>query len=214
MRLYLIRHGQSFTNVANWDTLPHLDVGLTDKGQQQAASLRDWLKQSGSKADALYCSTMLRAQETARYVAEALDCAPIQDDRLREITGNYASGQPVEAENLPRKFVDRWATQVPFSPRSLDIENVESWSHLRIRVGQFVEDLLQHYKGRQVYVVAHGGVLSAFCDNFFNVPMYRRCDVHHENTGMTLFEHWSNTSREPWHLHFLNRIDHLAGLSS
>ena len=75
MRLYLIRHGQSFTNVAKWDTLPNLDMGLTDIGNQQAAALRDWLKQSGSSADALYCSTMLRAQETARLCCRSVKAA-------------------------------------------------------------------------------------------------------------------------------------------
>ena len=70
MRLYVIRHGQSHVNVGDWATLDSMDAGLTEKGHQQAVALRDWLKENGRTCDALYASTMLRTQETARYVKQ------------------------------------------------------------------------------------------------------------------------------------------------
>ena len=48
MRLYLIRHGQSHVNVEDWATLDSMDAGLTERGHQQAAALRDWLKRQQS----------------------------------------------------------------------------------------------------------------------------------------------------------------------
>ena len=60
MHLYLIRHGQSFVNLREWDK-GNVDVGLTPLGQRQAAALAGWLPSVIPTVDALYASTMLRA---------------------------------------------------------------------------------------------------------------------------------------------------------
>lgn len=211
MQLYLIRHGESFVNRGDWENLPSMDAGLTEKGHQQAIALRDWLRDHRPQADILYCSTMRRAQETATYVSEALGLAPIGDDRLREIGNNYASGQPIEEANLPRTFDERWWDKMPFAPRALEPENSESWMHFRLRLAQFVEQVAENHPGQCVYVVAHHGVIGAIFDNLFNVGPYRRCAIQIKNTGWTLFEHHPETGREPWSLKYHNRIDHLIG---
>ncbi|MCU0498758.1 MAG: histidine phosphatase family protein [Anaerolineae bacterium] len=210
MRLIIVRHGESHVNVASWETLHTLDTELTPTGHQQATQLRNWLWKHGAKTDALYCSTMIRARQTAHYLSEAFNLAPTFDDRLREIGTTYATGLPIEEALLPRSFANRYADEAPFIPRSIEVENVESWMHFRIRLAVFIDDLIVKHLDQTVYVVAHGGVIAGMIDNVFNVGPYRRCSTLIDNTGWTEFGFKPNAGREPWTLRAHNRTDHLG----
>jgi len=211
MQLTIIRHGQSVVNLGNWDDLASMDTELTETGRQQAEKLRAWLKQTEATADVLYASTMRRTQETARYVEEALGLSAVWDDRIREIGNVYASGHPIEESFLPRIFSDSKPDKAPFTPRVSDVNGGESWVHFRIRLGQFLHDIMEQHADETVYVVAHGGVISAMFDNLFNVGPYRRCMVDTYNTAWMRCEYRPDADREPWILQAHNRIDHLIG---
>lgn len=213
MRLNLFRHGQSYVNSPDWQSVPNLDAGLTERGHQQAAALRDWLKANDTKADVLYSSTMQRTRETAQYVAEALNLSPIYDDRLRELGSVYATGEPIEAENLPRSYIEHTPKTHPFTPFSDDIKKAENWMQGRARLGHFVDELTQKHTEETVYVVAHGGVIAAIFANVFNTGPYRHCDVHNYQTSSTLLEYRPEHKGENWYLRHHNRIDHLIGTS-
>ena len=87
MHLYMIRHGQSHINLAEWDS-GNTDEGLTELGQKQAAALAQWLPGQVPEVDVLYTSTMRRALETTEHVAAAYDLTPNYEDSLREIGNN------------------------------------------------------------------------------------------------------------------------------
>lgn len=214
MHLFLIRHGESYVNLGNWDSLESMDTGLTEKGYQQAEALGAWLKESDMEADALYCSTMRRTLETAKYVSEAFNIPAVPDDRLREIGNSYKSGKAIEETKLPRRYNSNYAHVAPFLSRADEPDDVESWLHFRARLGDFIHGLMDQYYDKRVYIVAHGGVISAIFDNMYNVGPYRRCDVHNYNTSWTQFEYRTGERLSPWYLWFHNRIDHLiaAGL--
>lgn len=209
MYLYVIRHGQSHVNVGDWATMEIMDAGLTEKGHQQAQALRDWLKENNRSCDVLYASTMLRTQETARYVEEALGMDAIPDDRIREIGNSALDGTALSESQLPRKINPLKPAVAPFAARGIDVENGESWMHFRTRIGQFVDDMIAKHQGRRVYVVAHGGVVSGLLENIYNIGPYRHARADTRNTAWSMFEYQSRSGRENWVLHFHNRIDHL-----
>jgi 2,3-bisphosphoglycerate-dependent phosphoglycerate mutase len=211
MQLYIVRHGESHVNVGEWDKLDSMDAGLTEKGNQQAVALHNWLKEIGAEADVLYASTMFRAQETAYYLEEALGLEAVADDRLREIGNNHNDGQAVREADLPRSFATETPDKAPFIQRGLGVDDGESWMHFRIRLGKFIDELLTNHIDKTVYVVAHGGVVSAMFDNIFNVGPYRRGMVDTINTAWTHFEYRPELGHEPWILFSHNRIDHLIG---
>ena len=214
MELIIIRHGQSYVNLGDWQKLHTMDTQLTELGQQQAIALRDWLSKHNPSADALYASTMRRTRETARYVAEGLGLAPILDDRVREVGNSHHDGQPVDEEALPRLYNNSKTNRTPFTPIVADVDNAESWMHFRIRIGQFVHDIYDKHPEQTVYVVAHGGVIAALFDLAFNVGAYKHCAVNTENTGWTRFVYRPNQAYTDWVLYDHNRVDHLiqAGL--
>ena len=132
MHLYMIRHGQSYVNLKDWDK-GNSDEGLTDLGQRQAAALAAWLPHHLEHIDVLYASTMQRARETAVPLANAYDI-PIQfDDRLREIGNNRLDHQPWPSDDLP-EYGEYWGSERPFSSITPARKNGESLMHFRIRV--------------------------------------------------------------------------------
>ena len=61
--LVLIRHGQSEWNKLNLFT-GWKDIGLTKKGINEAESVGEKIKRIGTKFDAMYTSSLVRAQKT------------------------------------------------------------------------------------------------------------------------------------------------------
>lgn len=83
MRLILIRHGQTPSNVRGLlDTQPP-GPGLTELGTAQAAAVPTTL--AGEVVDAIYASTALRAQLTAAPLATACGLDVVIRSGLREI---------------------------------------------------------------------------------------------------------------------------------
>lgn len=208
MHVFLVRHGQSTSNVGGWDK--HDQNGhLTELGHKQAAALRDWLKARDFTTDVLYASTMQRTQQTVGYVEEAFGMKAIPDHRIREIGSAYASGDPIPDDQLPRVYNPHYPNIDPYSPRGIDLPESESWAHFRARIGQFFEKLVAEHKNEVVYIIAHGGVIAATLENMFNSGMYRHCDVYNDYTSWTYLQHIANSNREQWYLRAHNRIDHL-----
>ncbi len=210
MHLYMIRHGQSYINLKDWDN-GNSDEPLTDLGQRQAALLAEWLPNHLKQIDVLYASTMKRAQETAVPLAKAYDIPIQSDDRLREIGNNRLDHKPWPSEDLPQ-YGELWGSERPFSSITPNRENGESLMHFRIRLGSFIEEMLQKHRDQTVVAVCHGGVIELTFDHVFNIGPFRRCEVWSQNTGIAHFEYVEHPNRELWRLHSHSRVEHLAEL--
>ena len=67
--LYIVRHGQSLANTGA-ESMPDKIIPLTDLGIEQAKTLCDNWQALLPKPSAIYCSQMLRAQQTAQVFCE------------------------------------------------------------------------------------------------------------------------------------------------
>lgn len=215
MHLYLIRHGQSYVNLDDWKpaSSSEWDASLTPLGQQQAAALAAWLPTAVPHIDALYASTMKRAQETAVHLAQAYDIPIIPDDRLRELGNNRADHSPYPQDELPVQFIGVAESRSPFVPVMRDAADSETFTHFRTRVGLFVEAMRQQTEYEIVVAVCHGGVINAVFDTIFNVGVFRSCDIWNLNTAVTHFEYDPAVGHQSWKLHFQGRTEHLNGLA-
>jgi probable phosphoglycerate mutase len=211
MHLYLIRHGESHINipVEGGRSRDELDVGLTEKGQKQALAVTAWMKQEVPNINALYASTMKRALETAEFLADGYQCDIVVDNRLREIGNNRLDHSPLPNHELPNKYSSLSSYQFPFSPVAPMIDQGESFMHYRVRIGMFIEDMINRHQGETVIVVGHGGTVNAFADTIFNIGSYRQCDIRGNHTGVTYFRYMGKTDWETWRLYYLSRVDHL-----
>ena len=211
MQLYLIRHGQSYVNLKEWDQ-GNTDSPLTELGEQQAHALAAWLPVHLPHIDALYASTMQRARQTADIVAAPYDLTPQLDDRLRELGNNRLDHSAYAADDLPREYAEYWGA-MPFAPTMVGGDDVETVMHARTRVGLFVEDVVERHQDEVVVAVCHGGVVECVFAHVFNVGPWGRCEVWNYNTGLTHFEYVAGPGkRSVWRLHFHNRVEHLENL--
>ena len=210
MDLYLIRHGESFVNLKDWDR-GNTDAGLTTLGQRQANALASWLPNKLPKIDALYASTMKRALETAAPVADNYEMEIIRDDRLREVGNNRLDHQPWPSDDLP-EYGSFWGSERPFESITPERPAGESLMHFRVRIGSFIEEIISRHRDEVVPAVCHGGVIELAFDHMFNIGPFRRCEVWCKNTGICYFEYVEHPLRESWRLHFHSRVEHLAAL--
>ena len=155
--LVLMRHGQSLWNRENRFT-GSVDVPLTAKGRVDAANAA--LRCPGQKFDVAYCSTLIRAQETATLFLEALESNPplISDPVL--IEKNYGILQGLNKDRVKAVYGDEvynlWHRSYDIGP-----PGGESLYELGLRVHPFVKRVVGEdlRLGKNVLLVAHGNVI-------------------------------------------------------
>ena len=152
----LIRHGAYVRLPHPEGTEAACDGGLSELGRTQAEALRDRLARTRElQADALYCSTLPRARQTADIIAPALGLRPQPSPALCEWdSGNERLG----AEAFTRQF-DALSPALrrthAFSP------GFETIADFTARVHHLLKGLLQQHEGQTLVLVAHGGVVEA-----------------------------------------------------
>ena len=82
--LYLVRHGQTPYN-AEHRLQGQTDIPLSEVGREQARLLGERLKAEGARFDALYCSRLMRARETAGIIGSYIGLEPVVIEGVEEI---------------------------------------------------------------------------------------------------------------------------------
>jgi len=206
--LYLIRHGEAYSNVEPIVGGMKGCRGLTPTGLSQAQALEQRLALGEIAADVLYSSTLPRAAMTAEHVARALNL-PIQwDDALHEIRPGLADGMHLNEarERFPGFAVFFRELFTPLAPEG------ESWASFQHRASEALERIIAQHPDQRIVVVCHGGVIEV---SFFYLmqlgPQVRtRNSFHVRNTAIT---HWRRVverdGRIEWHLNAHNDHRHL-----
>ncbi|WP_340374779.1 histidine phosphatase family protein [Streptomyces sp. SS7] len=109
MRLLLVRHGQTPTNVRHLLDTAAPGPGLTALGERQAAALVDAL--ADEDLDAVYASTLVRTRLTAAPLAAARGLAVHVRDGIREVFAGDLEMRPGESAEaaLYMRTVFAWA---------------------------------------------------------------------------------------------------------
>ncbi|MFI7382559.1 histidine phosphatase family protein [Streptomyces sp. NPDC049813] len=108
MRLLLVRHGQTPSNLKHLLDTAEPGPGLTALGLEQAAALPDAL--ASEKIDALYVSTLVRTQLTAAPLAAATGLEPRVRAGIRElIAGDLEMRGDEEAAALYLRTAFAWS---------------------------------------------------------------------------------------------------------
>jgi len=155
-RIIAVRHGETAWNV---DTRiqGQLDIPLNDTGRWQAQRLARALAAS-EQIDAVYSSDLLRAWDTAQSIADATGLQTVTEPGLRERGfGSFQGKTFTELEGCWPDETARWRARDPhWAP-----PEGESLTDVRDRVARTTQALAQRHLGRQIVLVAHGGVLDA-----------------------------------------------------
>jgi broad specificity phosphatase PhoE len=146
--IYLVRHGNKKSGIG--------DVGLTAQGIEQAQLTAQHFK-TGLFLH-VYSSPLMRARETASYIAAAMGVPVVVDDRLRE-RANWGD----LPEQTFEDFVALWnrcSQNRHWLPPAGD-SAVQSGR----RIESFIRAVSQTETTPSVLAVAHGGVITDFLLN-------------------------------------------------
>ena len=158
----LIRHGETAWN-RELRFQGQLDVPLNDMGFEQAQRLKKRIVQAlaewqvqGRVPTRLISSDLLRAQQTAQPVAEALGQSCILNAGLREQC--YGMFEGMRSPDIQAQHPEAWQRWLAFDA-DVAVEGAETTRVFHDRVIAALQDLAQQYAGEHVVVVTHGGVL-------------------------------------------------------
>lgn len=166
--IYLVRHGQQEIDFAG-PVGDMVDPPLSERGQRQAQAAGRAL--SGRALDAVYCSTLRRARDTAAAIARHHGLEPVIIEDLREVEVWRDMPQDTSiADHLGAHYLtalrDRMAVEkvwdvYPFSESSLQF---------RRRAVNAVEALIAAHPGQRIAVACHGGVINTYVGHLIQSP--------------------------------------------
>jgi len=155
VEIFLGRHGQSEDNVAKVMG-GHRDVPLTDAGREQARNLGQGIIDAGLMFDAVYCSPLMRAHETADIVAGIAGLPkPIVIDDLIERNGGIMEG--VKFDDIRRTIKTAIIDADPIT-YFLDPEGAETFPELVIRGQKVLDEIHKRHASGRVLLVCHGDI--------------------------------------------------------
>jgi 2,3-bisphosphoglycerate-dependent phosphoglycerate mutase len=160
--LVLVRHGQSEWNLKNLFT-GWRDVGLTDKGVEEAQSAGSKLREEGLTFDIAYTSALKRAQDTLSIILEELGqpgLETVKDQALNE--RDYGDLTGLNKDDARKKWGE---DQVLIWRRSYDVAPPGGES-LKDTLARALPYYVRHIQpdvlsGRKTLVAAHGNSLRA-----------------------------------------------------
>ena len=179
--LILIRHGETeFNREGRFQG--GIDVPLNEHGRRQAERLAAQL--AHERIDALHCSDLLRARQTAAPTAAALGLPMQPDARLREQGFGVLEGLTfAEARERQPAALAVWARhQADSAP-----PGGETVRAFHDRVVAAVRDIAARHAGQRIAVVTHGGVLDMLWRAAHGLPLDGPRSVPIPNTGLNRF---------------------------
>lgn len=239
MRLYFIRHGQSANNALGYlnhdefEARRSHDPQLTDIGQQQAQLVAKFLAENVDMPQPspepfafthLYVSPMIRALDTAKPIADALDMQAEVWTDIHEIGGLFTAdaegvvtGYPglsratIEA-SYPRYTLPDHVTEDGWWNKNHGRETPDQFMARAIRVAMALRKRAN--SDEKIALVAHAAFLDSLLKALLSqLPTHpNNLFYNHYNTGITRIDFAeSNYSSAIDHLriHYMNRVDHL-----
>ena len=196
-RIVVVRHGQTHWNVEA-RIQGHGDSNLTEEGIAQAEAIASRL--ANEPCDELISSDLGRAHETARRIAARNGKSIVLDARLRERA--FGVGEGMGYAELDRTYPGSFIRTGAVDP-DLRVPGGESRRQFHARVCDALEDIATKHAGRNLIVVAHGGVLSSLYRHIHGIGLESVHPIPIANASYNLLRHdgrgwaieaWSDTA--------------------
>ncbi len=167
MLLYLTRHGETIWNRLG-KTQGIQDTSLTDLGRIQAKKLGQQLKKNNN-INAIYCSDLLRARETAEIIGKEISIEPTSSPLLREVAfGNWEGLSIPEIEEQYPGQLARWRNELTFAP-----EGGESLLAVQDRIVSFIKMIKEkhHDSDDNILIVSHAATTKVIILSLIGIPL-------------------------------------------
>ena len=180
MELYLVRHGETESNrqkrYKGWT-----ESSLSEKGIWQAEQAAAFLSSKG--IDAVYCSDLERAQNTARFIGKRTGIIPEVTPLLREIHfGRWEGMTYNEIESSWGEEIHRWIDD-PFCRSAPGGETLKT---VCTRMQTFLNYLCERYiNGQHIAAVSHGGSIRALLYQVMSLEPQSFWEIKIDNASVT-----------------------------
>lgn len=155
MKIYFFRHGESEANQLHVFSNVDDTYSLTEKGVEQVTALAARLRNSG--IERLYVSPLLRAQQSATIISQALGVETILAPALVEyFVGRLEGRSDDEAWNEYWRVSKAWTQEGRFAEA---LAGGESVYDMYERFGRFVDRLRAEKHHETIGLMSHGGLL-------------------------------------------------------
>jgi len=157
MRIYVIRHGETFENASNC-LVGRIDSDLTSEGINQASIVKDKFKDK--KIDLIVSSPLKRCVETAKIISNNRIKIELDDRLLGRDHGEF-TGMHKSKVN----FDDYWNYN-----KNIKYEQAENVVDLYNRVKELILSLKEQYSDKNIILVTHSGVIRVMYYYFNGIP--------------------------------------------
>ncbi|MBI4330714.1 MAG: histidine phosphatase family protein [Chloroflexi bacterium] len=181
LRLILVRHGETDRNSQMRLQGGRSDTPLNEKGEEQARCLGRAL--SGESLEAVYCSPLKRAMDTARAISGLHGLEPSPLPGLVELDMGVIDGRNIsEIRASQLDFWTRWRA----GDYSMSLPGGESLPQLRRRAWEAVRGILQRHPRGTVAAVSHSVALQTVLTAALGAPLESFSRFHVAVAGITI----------------------------
>lgn len=200
LKLYLIRHGQTFWNVEK-RIQGQAESDLTPEGILQSELVGKRL--STVDFDCVYVSPLRRTLQTLKAMSVDSVVPVVEDCRLMEICMGDWQGKLVEdlKNEYPNEIECFWS-----NPHTFNRDTCETYKQVYDRGVDFVRSVVAKHKTGNILVVTHGAFLKILFTYFRYLQLHDiPYVVHPHSTALSVVELKDGV----WNMHFWNDVSHL-----
>ena len=200
--IYIVRHGETLWN-AEGRIQGHTDVGLTEKGREQARATSRRL--SGVNFDVAYSSDMSRASDTARLILGERDTPLHSVQELREYNKGVFEGLTVDEyrDRYPDLYHASLINDPDFAP-----PGGETIRQCQARLSEFFRSVKERHPDANILVVGHGGSLRSGIAALLELPLESNWKFVMHNCALSIIHSYPDNAV----MHLYNDTSHLAKL--
>jgi broad specificity phosphatase PhoE len=203
--IFLIRHGATDANLARPYILQGsgINLPLSAIGREQLTATAQ--KLANIPLDGIFCSPLLRAQESAQIVAQPHHLTPELIPEITEI--NVGEWEGLSWDKIQVRDPEAYA-QFQADSAQTPYKGGENYSDVATRVWPVFQKLAATQVGKRVAIVAHNIVNRVILAHALGVPLAHAKDIRQANGCINVLR-WQDGRV---HLVTLNSIFHLPKL--
>jgi len=187
MKIYIVRHAQTRSNLKEIACENQKKEGLTEEGKEQAKKLAKKLNKV--KIDKIFISEAKRTHETILPLLKSKKDIPIKKDkRLNECKFGIFSGLTLKeaekkySEIFRERQKDKWNIPVPGG---------ESYKDVALRLESFLKDLKKEAKKfplKNILIVTHATPIKVFLIKYLGFSIEKVESIYFENALVSIFD--------------------------
>jgi len=185
-RLFIVRHGET-TVSSEFRYIGHMDVDINENGIAQMNDLKDRFK--NEEINALFCSDLLRSIKGAEIIARCHPIEPHACPEFREI--NLGIWEGLTRDEIMKRYPQEYQQRLQ-DLGHFRIRGGESFKDLQLRVMKKLLSILNELKGKNIVLVAHGGVNRVILFDALNLDLQQLTRIDQAYGCVNIIDYYEN----------------------